>query len=95
MKDLENTLLCEEIYWRQKSRTLWLKEGDRNTRFFHKMANSYRRYNRVEVLRINCVLSDDHTEVKDHIVQFYQSLYSGRSTWRPRMDNQSFLSIDE
>jgi hypothetical protein len=94
-KELEKTLLCEEIHWRQKSRALWLKEGDRNTRFFHKVANSHRRYNRVEVLSINGVLSDDPNEVKDHVVQFYQNLYSERNTWRPKMDNQDFLSIDE
>jgi hypothetical protein len=30
--ELEKTLLMEEICWRQKSRSLWLKEGDKNTR---------------------------------------------------------------
>jgi hypothetical protein len=94
-RELENTLLCEEIHWRQKLRALWLKEGDSNTRFFHKMANSHRKYNRVETLRIDGVLSNDPNEVKEHVVQFYRNLYSEQSNWRPRMDNLAFSSIDE
>ena len=70
-RELENTLLCEKIHWRQKSRALWLKEGDSNTRFFHKMANYHRRYNRVETLCIEGLLSNDPNEVKEHVVQFY------------------------
>ena len=37
--------LMEEISLRQKSRETWLKEGDKNIGFFHKMANSNRRRN--------------------------------------------------
>jgi hypothetical protein len=40
-------------------------------------------------------MSYDPNEVKEHIVQFYQNLYTEQSNWRPRMDNQVFSSIDE
>ncbi|KAG6626350.1 hypothetical protein CIPAW_15G041600 [Carya illinoinensis] len=41
--DLERVVVREETSWRQKSRALWLKEGDRSTKFFHRIANSHRR----------------------------------------------------
>ena len=43
--DIEKLTLMEESSWRQKSRVLHLKEGDANTRFFHRMANSNRKKN--------------------------------------------------
>jgi hypothetical protein len=33
---LDELLHGEEIMWRQWSRVTWLKEGDQNTRYFHK-----------------------------------------------------------
>jgi hypothetical protein len=51
--ELERTLLCEEISWRQKSRALRLKEGDKNTKFFHRVANSNRRVNSIESLMVD------------------------------------------
>ena len=46
--DYKRWSLLEEVSWRQKSRELWLKEGDRNISFFHKMANSHKRRNAIK-----------------------------------------------
>lgn len=31
----EDVLQEEKVYWSQRSREIWLREGDRNTRWFH------------------------------------------------------------
>jgi hypothetical protein len=70
--EIEKTLLMEEICWRQKSRVLWLKEGDHNTRFFHKVANSHKINNSIVNLRVNGVLTNDKGVIKECITQFYK-----------------------
>lgn len=34
-KELTDLNIQDETHWRQRSKTLWLKEGDRNTKIFH------------------------------------------------------------
>jgi hypothetical protein len=94
-RNLEQHVLIEEVSWRQKSRALWLKEGDSNTKFFHRLANSHRRHNTIEALVVDGQLTDDRTVIQDHIVEFYKKLYSEQYQWRPKADDLSFLSIDE
>ena len=56
--ELEKMTL-EEISWRQKSRVICIKEGDRNTKFFHHMANSHRRFNSIDKLMVDGAMSSN------------------------------------
>ncbi|RVW67778.1 hypothetical protein CK203_062452 [Vitis vinifera] len=57
VEDLKKWAEMEEMLWRQKSRELWLKKWDKNTSFFHKMANAHRRRNFMAKLRVWRLLS--------------------------------------
>jgi len=50
LKELSNALKAEEMFWRQKSRVLWLREGDRNSKYFHALVKQRRARNRITQL---------------------------------------------
>ena len=79
---MEHLLSLEEISWRQKSRMLCIKEGDNNTKFFHKMANSHRRYNHLRTLEVDGVVFEEESKETNQVVQFYKNLYKESKGWR-------------
>jgi hypothetical protein len=85
----------EETSWCQKSRVLWLKEGDINMKFFHGMANSHRRSNYMENLEVEGVVYEEDQDIRDHVVQVYYSLYQENEAWRPKFDGLTIDSIRE
>ncbi|KAG6634121.1 hypothetical protein CIPAW_12G097200 [Carya illinoinensis] len=94
--ELEKITLLEEISCRQKSRALWLKEGDKCTKFFHRVANSHRRTNAIEVLHSNRRIISNRTAIKEHIVLFYDQLLKEQHSWRPKVDGlSSTLSMQQ
>ncbi|XP_057870796.2 uncharacterized protein LOC131077334 [Cryptomeria japonica] len=49
-EELAKVLLREEIFWRDKSKELWIKEGDANTKFFHASVKTKRGKNRIDTV---------------------------------------------
>ncbi|XP_030970470.1 uncharacterized protein LOC115990838 [Quercus lobata] len=49
-KEINKLLDDEEIYWGQRAKAHWLKEGNKNTKFFHAQASERRKQN--TILRI-------------------------------------------
>ena len=83
----------EEISWGQKSRETWLKEGDRNTGFFHRMANAHRRRNCFKSISINSKKLDKEADIKDKLVGAFQNLLSAPGDWSPSLPDFPFNEI--
>ncbi|KAF4363008.1 hypothetical protein F8388_020524 [Cannabis sativa] len=49
--NLNSVLLQREIFWKQRSKQLWLREGDSNSKYFHASATSRRRRNSIQKLK--------------------------------------------
>ena len=92
---IEALASLEEISWRQKSRAMFLKEGDNNTRFYHRLANSHRRANTMRGVEVDGIIYEADSNIQDQVVGFYKSLYQEPEDWRPTVNGLDFASLDE
>lgn len=80
-KDLErrhaHLLKVEETMWRQRSRALWLKEGDKNTKFFHGKAKQRGKTNKIKKLKNEeGIWKHGEENVENVLIQFFDELFS-------------------
>ncbi|KAL5573276.1 hypothetical protein UlMin_022873 [Ulmus minor] len=86
---LNDLLLKEETYWRQRSRVSWLKDGDRNTKFFHRKASNRRSNNEILGLfdAVGC-WQDDLGVVKGIIGDYFSNILK---YGRPSLDDVNLV----
>ncbi|CAN1315223.1 LINE-1 retrotransposable element ORF2 protein [Linum perenne] len=92
-RDLDSLWKLEEISWAQKAKENWLRLGDKNTRFFHSIANAKRRFNRIERIWVDGLEIHGQQHLKAASVQFYKDLYSDPICSRPFPAGIDFVSI--
>jgi hypothetical protein len=77
IRDMNELLYKEEMMWLQRARVDWLREGDRNTKFFHQRAAWRARKNRIRKLRRESgEWVHDHANMKEMVNDYFQNLYS-------------------
>lgn len=75
--ELHNVLYQEELMWFQRSRTQWLHDGDRNTRYYQLKAVNRKKRNRILMLRNSeRRWMENEAEIKDHVTNFFMELFT-------------------
>lgn len=73
--ELSEILKREECFWRQKSRETWIKEGDHNTKYFHRMAETNRSGNIISsITRDDGSLAQSLDEVNEEAIKKFQTI---------------------
>jgi len=92
--DWENLCKQEEIFWRQKSRVQWLKEGGRNTSFFHCSTTANRMHNRISsILNEDGELQTSHKNIEGVMVQYFRGITKENNPDRDQYINEITKNI--
>eukprot|EP00253_Pinus_taeda_P036314 PITA_36314 len=74
-QEWENLCKQEEIFWRQKSRVQWLKEGEQNTIFFHKSTIANKAQNNISSIKNeNGELQNTHKNIEFVLVKHFRNI---------------------
>lgn len=70
----------EELYWRQKSRATWLKEGNKNSKFFHVTTKQRRARNRITKLKgPNGAWVENEDGIERLATSYFQNIFTSTS----------------
>lgn len=66
----------QEIYWKQRSKQFWLREGDQNTKFFHNYATGRKKRNQIKKLKDkNGVWKENKDELQQIITEYFEDMF--------------------
>ena len=90
IRTMNEMLYREEMLWLQRSRVSWLREGDRNTKFFHQRAVWRERKNKIRKLKgADGSWCSDRSIMEGMVNDYFSSLY----TKDPSVSPQEVVSL--
>jgi exonuclease III/ribonuclease HI len=84
LRDLEKQhaelLARQETMWRQRSRAVWLRDGDKNTKFFHNKASQRSKDNGITKIKDGAGVWKRGTEqIERVLISYFEDLFSSSS----------------
>lgn len=93
---LNELLAKEELYWKQRAKLFWLKEGDDNTRFFHASATTRKKANKItKLVDDNGISCEDQEGMNNIVLQYFSKLFTEGETTVNLMNNSSTRLITD
>jgi len=86
-------MLRKERYWKQLSRCKILKEGDKNTRYFHLVASMRRRKKVLDKIVVQCMSETELGQIRRVIVEHFKGLYAKRAMEHMDLSNISLSRL--
>ncbi|GAU16239.1 hypothetical protein TSUD_298710 [Trifolium subterraneum] len=80
------------ICW-QQSRSLWLKEGDANTKYFHSVVASRRRGNVISSIQVDDAIVEGVQLIRQAVFSHFSSHFKASTVERPGVDNLQFIRL--
>ncbi|XP_039143955.1 uncharacterized protein LOC120281092 [Dioscorea cayenensis subsp. rotundata] len=81
----------EELYWKQRSRSRWLQEGDENTKYFHAITNGRKNSNYIPSIKIGEDFITDIRGIGKVFENHFRALFGQKSPFRFKVDLQKLL----
>ncbi|XP_071939020.1 uncharacterized protein [Coffea arabica] len=76
--ELRNALSIEEQFWSQKARAKWLKQGDRNSKYFHAVVRQRRIKGMIHRMKkSNGVWVDTNADIATEAISYFSDLFTG------------------
>ncbi|PNX67917.1 cysteine-rich receptor-like protein kinase, partial [Trifolium pratense] len=85
--------LHASISW-QQSRSLWLKEGDANSKYFHSVLASRRRRNSLAVIQVDGVTVEGVNPIRQAVFSHFESHFQAPIVDRPGIDDLQFKRLN-
>ena len=89
-KDINDLIDSEELYWCQRSKAHWVKEGDRNTKYFHARASERRKQNTILGIwdKFDCWCGDQDS-IARAAISYFEEIYT--TSWPNQIEEVTNL----
>lgn len=80
-KNLAEIYTQHKFFWRQRSKQIWLREGNRNSRFFHAATKNRRKINKIDSLyNADGIMVEWGSELEDTMAGYLSTLFTASTT---------------